>query len=98
MPDCCRICAFVRFAVSAAKSASTILDREADKFSDVVCRLATTDSKRDWYEPRSERMLLIVLNALSTAVIVSFAPDTVATEATEIATPDPLQSGPYQPC
>ena len=35
-------------------------------------------------------MLLIVLNALSTAVIVSFAPDTVATEATEIATPDPV--------
>ena len=74
IPDCCRICALVNCAVSCAKSASIIRDREADRFSDVVSELATIESNRDWYEPKVARVLLTVSRAPSIEAIASVAP------------------------
>ena len=53
--------------------------READRFSDEVCRLATTEVKRFWIAPRSARVLLIAPRALSTTSIACCAPFTVDT-------------------
>src|SRR3990172_8141273 len=46
VPACCRICARVSEAVSAAKSASWMRLRELVRFSAVVCRLAIAELKR----------------------------------------------------
>src|SRR5690606_16672480 len=51
VPACCRIWVRVRLAVSAAKSASRMRERDADMFSDVMFRLAMLVSKRDWRAP-----------------------------------------------
>ncbi len=67
VPACCRICAFVMLAVSAAKSVSWMRPRAADRFSEVVLRLATTLVKRFWIAPRSARLELIVASAESMA-------------------------------
>src|SRR5690606_41077241 len=64
-PACCSTWARVSAAVSAAKSASRIRDREADMFSTDVDRFATTDSKRFWIAPRSAREPLTSVRALS---------------------------------
>src|SRR6218665_749476 len=40
VPACCRICLRARFAVSAAKSASRMRERDADRFSEITCRLS----------------------------------------------------------
>jgi len=53
--------------------------RDADRFSDEVCRLATTEVKRFWIAPRSARVLLIAPRALSTTSIACCAPFTVDT-------------------
>ena len=53
--------------------------RDADRFSDEVCRLATTEVKRFWIAPRSARVLLIAPRALSTISIACWAPFTVLT-------------------
>ena len=47
VPACCRICVRDRLAVSIAKSASRMREREADRFSEVMFRLAMLVSKRD---------------------------------------------------
>ncbi|MNV61804.1 hypothetical protein D3C71_1543280 [compost metagenome] len=66
VPACCRIWVRVSSAVSLAKSVSLMRLRDADRFSVEVCRLATTEVKRFWMAPRSARVLLIELRALST--------------------------------
>ncbi|MNC30072.1 hypothetical protein D3C75_783450 [compost metagenome] len=69
----------VSSAVSLAKSVSLMRLREADRFSVEVCRLATTEVKRFWIAPRSARVLLIELSALSTISSACCAPATVET-------------------
>ena len=78
-PACCRICARVRAAVSAAKSASWIRLLEAARFSDTAVRLAMVDSNRFWIAPKELRRLLTAVNAESTRWIVSLAAATVRT-------------------
>src|SRR4030095_5476636 len=75
-PACCRICAFVRFAVSAAKSASWMRLREASRFSTTVLRFAMVDSKRFWIAPRSLRTELTAVREASMRRIVSLAAST----------------------
>ena len=62
------------FAVSAAKSASWIWLRDADRFCEMVCRLAMVEVKRFCTAPRSLRMELMVPKAASMRLMVSFAP------------------------
>ena len=81
MPACCRICAFVNAAVSAAKSASRIRLREASRFSLTADKLAIVDSKRFWMAPSVLRKPLTVVSAASTRPIVVLASATVVTEA-----------------
>src|SRR5690606_33604381 len=69
LPACCRICERDRLAVSAAKSASMIRLRAAVWFSTDTCRLEITESKRFWMAPKSARLALISLIALSMAVM-----------------------------
>ena len=80
-PACCRIWAFVRFAVSDAKSASRIRLRDAWRFSLTAWRLAIVDSKRFWIAPRVLRKPLTVVSAASTRPMVVFAFATEVTEA-----------------
>ena len=61
-----RIWVRVSSAVSLAKSVSRMRLREADRFSEEVCRLATTEVNRFWIAPRSARTLLTDSRALST--------------------------------
>ncbi|MNV65902.1 hypothetical protein D3C71_1586250 [compost metagenome] len=79
VPACCRIWVRVSSAVSLAKSVSLMRLREADRFSEEVCRLATTEVKRFWIAPRSARVLLIAPRALSTISRACWAPLTVDT-------------------
>lgn len=67
----------VRFAVSAAKSASRMRLLEAERFSDVVCRFEITDAKRFWVAPRLAREPLTFPSAASTAAIAASAPAAV---------------------
>ncbi len=53
--------------------------READRFSEEVCRLATTEVKRFWMAPRSARVLFTDSRALSTIDSACCAPSTVVT-------------------
>ena len=62
-----------RLAVSFAKSASRMREREADKFSDVTDRLAMVVSKRDWSAPRLARCPLMNDIAESTVFSASVA-------------------------
>ena len=78
-PACCRICALVSAAVSAAKSASWIRPREAARFSLTVCRLMIVDSKRFWIAPRLPRRPLTAVSAESTRAMAKFALETVST-------------------
>ena len=55
VPACCRICARDRLAVSWAKSASMMRERDADRFSEVICRLAIEVSNRDCKAPSLAR-------------------------------------------
>ena len=73
VPACCRIWVRVRFAVSAAKSASRMRLRDADRFSAVVCRLAIADSKRFWYEPSTPRVETTWASAASTTASAEVA-------------------------
>ena len=65
VPACCSTWARDRFAVSAAKSASWMRLREADRFSLVVCRFAIVDEKRFWIAPSDARLELTVVSAAS---------------------------------
>ena len=69
----------VSSAVSLAKSVSRMRLRDADRFSEEVCRLATTEVKRFWIAPRSARTLLTDSRALSTIDIAFCAPSAVVT-------------------
>ncbi|MNC42661.1 hypothetical protein D3C75_914810 [compost metagenome] len=69
----------VSSAVSLAKSVSLMRLRDEDRFSDEVCRLATTEVKRFWIAPKSARVLLIEPNALSTISRACCAPLTLVT-------------------
>ncbi len=73
MPACCTIWLRDSWAVSAAKSASRMRLREADRFSLVVDRLLIVDSKRFWMAPRLARMDDTCSSATSTISIVRLA-------------------------
>ena len=68
VPACCRICVRDRLAVSAAKSASWMREREADMFSDVICSAAIAVSKRDCRAPSLARSLEMYCKAESTVL------------------------------
>src|SRR5690606_2142938 len=74
VPACCRICVRDSSAVSLAKSVSMMRLREADRFSEVVCRLATTELKRFWIAPRSARESFTLPRALSMIAMACWAP------------------------
>src|SRR5690606_27690847 len=61
VPACCRIWLRESCADSLAKSASWIRLRAADRFSEEVDRLATTEVKRFWMAPMSARAVLIAV-------------------------------------
>src|SRR5690606_16704318 len=62
---CCNTCERLRLAVSAAKSASTIRERDADVFSEIFARLEMVKSKRLLAAPRSARVAFTCSRALS---------------------------------
>ena len=66
-------------AVSIAKSASWMREREALKFSDVVCKLLIEVSKRDCRAPNLARWDEMVAKDESTVVRVRVAASTVET-------------------
>ena len=91
MPACCRIWALVRLAVSAAKSASKIRERDALTFSEVVWALEMAVLKRFCTAPRPARRSATNAKAPSTTASASLAPvwvptDRLATEDSELAT------------
>src|SRR6218665_1127367 len=73
VPACCRIWARDRLAVSAAKSASRMRERDADRFSEVTCRLSIEVSKRDCNAPSLARWLLMKASPASTVFRASVA-------------------------
>ena len=77
VPACCRTWARDRFAVSAAKSASWMRLREAERFSLPVCRFWIVDEKRFCTAPSVARLELTVCSAASIAVSAAFDPATV---------------------
>src|SRR5690606_1772050 len=78
-PACCRIWARVRLAVSAAKSASRMRERAAERFSELVLRLAMVDSKRLCTAPSSARNPATWCSAESTVRVALDAASRVAT-------------------
>ena len=68
-PACCSTCARVRLAVSCAKSASWIREREAERFSVVLRRFEITESKRLLMAPMVAREEFTEVSALSSTPI-----------------------------
>lgn len=79
VPACCSIWVRERLAVSTAKSASMMREREALRFSDVVCRLVIAVSKRDCRAPNWALWLEMAARAPSTVVNERVAESTVET-------------------
>ena len=65
VPACCRTWARDRAAVSAAKSASWMRLRDAERFSLAVCRFSIVDEKRFCTAPSAARDESIVCSAAS---------------------------------
>ena len=73
MPVCCKTWALVSLALSAAKSASSILDRAAVVYSLTFIRLDMVYSKRLCNAPRSARWDETCAIAVSIEVIAQLA-------------------------
>ena len=88
VPACCRIWARVSAAVSEAKSVSRMRLREAERFSDTVCRLLMVDSKRFWMAPNVPRSSLTDFRAASMLRMVLLAEPAVFTVVDQLSTLD----------
>jgi hypothetical protein len=93
------------FAVSEAKSVSTMRLRDADRFSFVDCRFLIVESKRDCSAPSSARWPLTLDRAASATLIAACAPSKVLTSMSatdfrldEAAVAKPLVSLTEKPC
>ena len=99
-PACCRICALVSEAVSAAKSASWMRLRDAVRFSDTAWRFEIVDSKRFWMAPNWLRSEDTEVRAASTRwmALLALATEVTATEASVMVslaievTPKPMSA------
>ena len=79
IPACCNTWDLLRFAVSAAKSASWMVDCELVRFSDSALRFEIVEVKRFWIAPRLLARSLIEVRATSMREISSLAWSTVPT-------------------